>query len=95
MLEKKPLRNMLLPKTTSLRLSSIFDTSYTYDQAQQEFENKPDKVDCFSYGRCEDGDLYGRPIVIKFEILKINKTDNCLTNFYQYYKKKREDIFSI
>ena len=43
MLEKKPLRNMLLPKSTSLRPSSIFDTSYTYDQAQQEFENKPDR----------------------------------------------------
>ena len=36
-------------------------------------EDKPDKKKCSSYGRPEDGDLYGRPIVIKFEVLMINK----------------------
>lgn len=30
---KKPLRDLLLPRTTSLRPSSIFDTSFTYEQA--------------------------------------------------------------
>ncbi len=37
-------------------------------------EDDPVKKECSSYGRPEDGDLYGRPIVIKFEVLKINKT---------------------
>lgn len=34
---------MLLPHSTTLRPGSIFDTSYTYEQAQKEFENKPDR----------------------------------------------------
>lgn len=38
---KKPLRDMLLPKTTNVRPSSIFDTSFTYDQALRESEKSP------------------------------------------------------
>jgi hypothetical protein len=30
---KKPIRDLLFPKTTSLRPKSFFDTSYTYEQA--------------------------------------------------------------
>jgi len=36
---KKPLRDLLTPKNTSIRPSSIFDTSYTYEQAMKESEN--------------------------------------------------------
>ncbi len=36
---RKPLRDLLLPKTTSIRPSSFFDTSFTYDQAMKESDN--------------------------------------------------------
>ena len=39
---RKPLRDMLLPKTTSMRPSSFFDTNFTYEQAMKEAdEQKP------------------------------------------------------
>jgi len=36
---KKPIRDILLPKTTGMRPRTIFDTSFTYDQAMKESEN--------------------------------------------------------
>jgi hypothetical protein len=37
---KKPIRDLLLPKSTSLRPRSLFDTSFTYEQAMA--SQKPD-----------------------------------------------------
>lgn len=39
---RKPIRDLLMPKTTNMRPSSIFDTSFTYDQAMKE-DNNPEQ----------------------------------------------------
>jgi hypothetical protein len=41
---RKPLRDLIMPKTTSIRPSSFFDTSFTYEQAMKESNNPASEI---------------------------------------------------